>query len=278
MYGSLRIAGREKISAYLPQHPDLATVQWNDRFETQEHLGNARLPLEAGDIFQITDKNGDEKTYILLVQACDLMMRIDGRTNASSSLTLALVKERPVNERASEKEQENMSSGGEKYVSLGQYDPAGDVDWVVDLTKTIHVSPQLLDACVLNADGRSLMPMAGYLSAGLSDGWAKRAKGLHRWRGQKVKEAQELDKLVPKDVKGDDRRALQSAMFANLLGPGCATGEVQGTIDIKKQVVEASIVRVSRLVTHDAGALLVLASQHQARPDLLAPLFKTQRK
>lgn len=172
-----------KVSAILTDSesaPALSSwrLQQQELYDSEEHVNKLHLPLEIGDIFQKTD-GGSTKSFILIGQPCELMVRSNGKREPDvSDVVLAEV-------ATSEKLEAyikllNLRSHAELlqlklYAELLPYfgnDPA--IKHFVMFRRTYLVSPCVLDMCVFNADGIAAMAVSTPCPDQLTPAWSKR--------------------------------------------------------------------------------------------------------
>lgn len=277
-FARIRDASKLIIATGSRQSSSLAELEWNERFDSAEHLTSCHLPLEVGDIFEVQTVDESTEYYMLLVQSCDLMVRSRGK-RAHSPLTFTLAKlvipEAIVEEQPETEEGQAVKKKlPDRYRSVGRFKWESEQDWVIDLTKRISLFPELLDACVLTDDGGCVLSQSMVVPMGMSQGWENRVAKLDAWRKGKVAEARRLTSLLPSDFTGGKRAKVVTALSGGVLGLGSvAGGFLKQEIDIKNNCLSASIRRHSRLVEDHAKALLLLSSQYQARADTVGELF-----
>jgi hypothetical protein len=264
-FSRVRAVAKLKISARLPQSASMSDLEWSDRFDEADYLSESHLPLEVGDLFEATDESGERTYFILLVQSCDLIVRKEGgRTNSPDNFTLAKVVPCP---------DTGGKPLGSKYFKVGKLIATGQAEWAVDLTKRIYVPTEILDACVLSADGSATLTTTATTVTCVSEGWIKRVGKLESWREHKVAAAEELLGKLPDTFVGPDRTAVEESIVASVLGACFSEGVLSGHIDAATGDITVNLRRHGRLVEDHAKALLVLASQHQSRPDVTGELF-----
>lgn len=268
---TLREIAKIELYPFGLEHPaDLETVKWKDKFESGEHLAKLHAPLEVGDIFALRKRphlpagtNNSEKHFILLVQPCDLSLRVDGkRANQLDFAVLAEIRARSVGRDG------KLKALRPNEFELGVYNPELGRPWVVDVTQVVHVTTRALDACVLRADGEGTLTTNMMPAGRVAEGWEIRAKELGEWAdkitGQMATFSAPLEDVKPKA----DKERMIGFMAAGLSEAGSGSNAINVYIDPTKKVVRYGIRRVGRLVGSMARALLVVASQHQSRPDV----------
>ncbi|MDR0288162.1 MAG: hypothetical protein LBI03_10735 [Clostridiales bacterium] len=117
-------------------------IQHNELYDNEEHLNKNHLPIDIGDIFEKTGQ-GNAKTYILLHQPCDLMVRPNGKRERSSErLTLLEMKKTKVENNIYQQE-------------VWYYSSEANENWVVNFKDIFMVKGCILDLCTYNEDGIS---------------------------------------------------------------------------------------------------------------------------
>jgi hypothetical protein len=116
--------------------------------EEGEIINPIHSPLCCGDIFECTSRDGSKvhhKTFMLLGQPCDLMVRDTGSRGAEAGLLVLLTAE----PKTGAKEARNAH----RYHEIAGVLPEDKV-WRVDFMTAFVVDLSVLDYCVFNRDGR----------------------------------------------------------------------------------------------------------------------------
>jgi hypothetical protein len=253
----IRQAADEHVSSKLPRSEDATRIDWEDRFDSAQHLSKCNTPTEIGDIYEVTDASGKTTPYILLAQPCDLMVRADGkRYPTPSTLTLAELK-------IMDKDGANQAG---RLAPIGRFIEGSDDTWGADLSRRIYLPPQLLDACVFSADGRAVLAAGMAANPLLTLGWQKMANKVDAWRKEKASRARKLRNMLPSD-EFPKRAELLRAIDQGVFGTYFQDGKISVSIDHSTSAITAGIRRSSRLVEAHSRRVLILNSQYQARPD-----------
>lgn len=241
--------------------------QWrrlrDDRYDDADYLAALRMPLEAGDIFQLHDahkvannqsEGGKSQYFILLVQPCDAIVRPNGKRayNPTTMVVAHMRKARP-------------SEGGlvakDNEVLLEHFDPDDGATWVAQLANRAHLPAKALDACVFHPEGLGRIEIGESVPFVVSPPWARRHEKLQEWA---VKVIGTLRRLESEGQSlGDEVRG---HIIKSLTG---ATPELHGVnahIEPTADILSYGLRRVARLTDPNARALLTLASHHQDRP------------
>lgn len=255
----IRRAAKTAISTQIPLSPEASRHVHDECFDSGEYLAQCRVPTDVGDIYEITDRQGLASYYILLAQPCDLMVRKGGfRQNSPDSFTLAKLEETEENKER-----------GPRLIRVGVIDADDDRVWAVNLAKRVYVQPQLLDACVLDADGRArITSTSGEKpdSSSMTPGWQKMPGRLETWRRRIAEGVGELTSLLPDDVPIEHKNTIVAALQERALGTCFTSGVIRVSIE-EDGTLEAGIRRTCRLVEAHAKTLLMQYSHYHARPD-----------
>jgi len=122
---------------------DVMHEEW---YEESEHINSLHLPLDLGDIFQIDREGADPRTYILMSQACDLMVRASGDRSNDVVEVDVLKLELGAND-AHRSDWLDLEYWGEP--------PAGQ-DWHARMRPILRFSLDVLDLCTFDAQGRAV--------------------------------------------------------------------------------------------------------------------------
>lgn len=214
------IAARLRIVSDIPtdcafQPPSNAwTIQRDELFEWDSHINRNHLPLEVGDIFERV--NGDsQKSYVLLAQPCDLMVRSDGRRHPE-------LKHVPVAEVVPGEEAPAHSA------ELPYYGPSPSERWHVKLRRVHQVRTYVLDLCVMNTDGVSRFTLDGDVPSGMRPSLKARHSRLLRLMRPTVRKA---DLLAPVAKEPGDvaqlRASIGKEFSSSLWDEGLFKGELR---------------------------------------------------
>jgi hypothetical protein len=149
-------------------------------YDPAEYINGLHLPIEIGDIFQKTD-GASTKSFILVGQPCDLMVRSDGKRGISDLHDVMLAEVKSVSKEEADKEQKEKEERREEHIQLLPYfgtEPSGK-HYV--MFRRIHVvAPCVLDLCVFNSDGKAVMDVSAACPDLLVPAWAKRFEVLQK--------------------------------------------------------------------------------------------------
>lgn len=252
-----------------PRPTDAERELIDDLYESAEHLYITQAPTEVGDLYEFSDQHGQTSKYILLAQSCDLMVRSRGeRFNGDGHFVLAKVVEASTDDTAD----------GAKLIPLGRV-PGEEGQWAVNLAVRAFVPPELLDACVFGADGRSQFPLAKDAVVPTL-AWEKRRDKLNSWwaerRKRAIKHATEVQTISPdQKLTRPQRSALQlfalRADFGRHFADTGLIGVTPGGAELATLAV--GIRRIGRLTEPHARAMLLQFSHYHSRPALPAALL-----
>jgi hypothetical protein len=277
-----------------PRPTDAERQLIDDLYESAEHLHTTQAPTEVGDLYEFSDQAGQTSKYILLAQSCDLMVRSKGeRFNGDGHFVLAKVVEHHASAPSScgphaageacgcveaHPEPKNDPAEGAKLIPLGRV-PGEEGEWVVNLAARAFVPPELLDACVFGADGRSEFPLPKDTVVPTL-AWEKRRDKLNSWwaerRKRAIKHAAEVQAISPdQKLTRPQRAALQlfalRAEFGRHFAEKGLVSVTPGKADLATLVV--GIRRIGRLTEPHAKAMLLQFSHYHSRPALPAALL-----
>lgn len=254
-----------------PRNPlpptDITALRRADRYVEGDFLAELHLPLEPGDIFEKVEpavmlrgaKRNSGKRYILLMQACDIAVRREGRRLGNpATLTLArLKKTRRDKVRAFDHQ-------------LEWYDEVGEGEvWCVQLLERLPIPARALEACVFGVGGFGVVDPTQERPAGLTPGWAKRFDELQVWRSRQLAKYQELvnDKTGPE---------LEKIISQHLSGTPDQVVEIKAEIDPNAGKIAFGLRRVGRASDDDARLMLASAGNYTARPAREGNLFPAE--
>jgi hypothetical protein len=198
-------------------------------------------PLCCGDIFGCETRDGStvhRKSFMLLGQPCDLMVRDTGSRTAEAGLFVLLTAE----SKAEAKETHNA----QRYHEIAGVLPVDKV-WRVDFLTAFVVDLSVLDYCVFNQDGRvRLSPETVVAEHLLTPGYER----------------------VLLDAKKLARKVLSPACKTppKQLSVGTRGNKYRGKVD--GTVIEYPIQRVGRLESTVAHAVLAAWASYQTRAAL----------
>lgn len=115
----------------------------NEVYEAGDVINPIHSPLCCGDLFACTKHKGATKTFMLLGQPCDLMVRADGKRSADAGLFVLFSES-----DAGAKESRNAH----RFHEIAGILPEGKI-WRADFLITFVVDLRVLDYCVFNTDG-----------------------------------------------------------------------------------------------------------------------------
>jgi len=232
--------------------PSSWRLQQQEMYDSGEYINTLHLPIEIGDIFQKADGKST-KSFILVGQPCDLMVRSNGE-RAPEITDVVLAEVSP---------SDKLRPYTELLPCFGD-DPAAK-HYV--MFRRIHmVAPCVLDLCVFNADGTSIMDLSTPCPAQLTPSWRIRFEVVR----QKVKSV--IGRYAKfADGKTTDHAALaalrQEAIKAFPPSPS-NSGLFKGTVELAPDSgrVSFNCKRVRRLCRQRATALALQYAACMGRP------------
>jgi hypothetical protein len=140
-----------------------------EHYDAGSIVNPAHRPLELGDIFETwnlgeTDDQTASRTFILLAQPCDLMVRSGGERSAlSGSLVQITFPETDA----------DIPVAATSF-KLDYFDPESGKTGFAKFRNAYQVSADVLDLCVFNVDGRCVLDLAHISASSLHTPWQKR--------------------------------------------------------------------------------------------------------
>ncbi len=132
-------------------------IRNKELYLSEQIINGLNYPLENGDIFKIEYFGEEEKNYVLVAQECDLMIRSDGKRNASIGLLLrieiidlTIMTEKQKKNTLKEAEQPNL------YI-LRYYNEVSDSIGKVYFKDPLYVDIDFLDLTVFNSEGEAMI-------------------------------------------------------------------------------------------------------------------------
>lgn len=267
-------AGVELYLSGLERPCSLQEITWQERFDEKSHLAELSMPLSIGDVFRVFDvinARGADRYYILLAQACDLSIRVDGkRSNNINSFVLTQIK--PVSKDNVTGEYPVLKANQQE---LGFFDKASDAPWRVCFSQQLYAPSLALDACVVNPCGTSNIGPGTAKPSTLSSSWEARFQRMQDEAKKLIEKYQTLEQSVV-EVEGrvSDARNMKKFLAASLVGAGIQhSTSLTAKIDTETSLIIYGIERCSRVADSTASGLLALSAYHHARPAFDNDLF-----
>jgi hypothetical protein len=230
---------------------DVMHEEW---YEESEHINSLHLPLDLGDIFQVEREGAEPRTFILMSQACDLMIRVSGdRPNDVMEVDALKV--------------ELGQSGAHRsdWLDLDYWaDASAGQDWHARMRPILRFSLDVLDLCTFDARGRAV-----YGEQRQIDKDRLAVSGLARLdRLDKLFEkALESFRLVTANAakaEGDDQGKLRAIAEAQL-PVLCSNYTKLSRAAVDGNSVTYKLTRIGRLSLPRAADLLAQFSAYNAR-------------
>ena len=220
---------RFRIGTNIEPYTEKYKLRSHDIYEPGSVIGPLHLPLENGDIFEVTTGKHSGK-YILVAQECDLMMRTNPLGTRSAKLATLL----PITSYNTEALRLEMIKHFNKFVKknhflsnrfqLDYFNYGTNDIGIVNLGSAIIADLDVLDLVVFNPNGNAQMNIESNFNINLvSTSWEHRYYKLH----QKYKDEATLQKSLinelPK-VLGQFRDKFKSKIYSKIstvkdLGP-----------------------------------------------------------
>lgn len=193
---------RFNIGAGVEPYVKKYALRHNEIYEAGKIINQLYLPIENGDIFEITSGAG-KGFYILVAQECDLMMRTNPMGSRTSDLAICVLLKIKQFTRADLHTKivdyfTNNGPSSHYYANRFRLDYfiQGTTDvGIINFNEGILVNLDPLDLCVFNANGEGKITLPGTVNVDvLNIAWDERYKKLTK---QCVKVADQLDVLIP---------------------------------------------------------------------------------
>lgn len=223
------------------------SLQRAEIYETEEDVNALHLPLEFGDMFE--DSSGK---YIVVAQACDLMVRSDGYRRDADRDARQMV---PVVRLM---EMGNKGESRVKYhpeeFELLHYDKSNQKRWYAMLNDLMYLPVWILDFAVFQANGSCAIASDTKPPDILVQPWKRRLTLLQERAARIVKLAEQVNKAV--EANEDKQTLLHGLLRLPLDTPVLSTlGPPERAADGPWKL-EVSLKRSGRLRERYATALL----------------------
>lgn len=242
------------------QMPDVRRLETEEWYDGSEYINALHLPLDIGDVFEVTKGNGETDDYVLVAQPCDLVVRDHGKRNYEDRLMVTLCK---IDRDERNAEGEGQSSHRMPLPNYPDEDASGR--WHVNLLHRRLVRPCLLDLCVMDDEGRVRYSAADRSKLpALTQGWERKYGELS---GLGDKMLREYSDLTGKSVQG-------SAIIKVLSRPLSPDGLLKITVESDGKAFTVNCRRLRRLRRPYSLFLLARLSQMMAREALPHDLIR----
>lgn len=239
LVGNIRVISQ--VATPTQATPSLSTwkVQRIELYEDPEYLNPYFMPIELGDIFETS--GAESHKYILLSQACDLMVRPKG--NRHAAITEGLFAE--------------VVKGNQDvrtHAELQYFDPNHSDNYFVSFKNVFAIRLFVLDFCTTNVDGNAEFTSGKACPKLLIPAWQMRWGHLDRFVGETI------TKYADFLTKG-----LEPATAAVLVAGCCNEKKLQPSINVEQKKLSYPLRRISRLRQPRAAALLARYANFVAR-------------
>jgi hypothetical protein len=242
----------------------------SERFIDGPRLSELNAPVDVGDIFAfrpsptapVSEKN-PERLFVVLVQPCDLAVRLDGKRG--HELERILVAEIVTRAARDDGTVEGLKQYEFEIPGIGKDERER---MCVDVNSTRLVPAEALDACVFDREGKGRLKKAMKLSAKLSQAWQRRGTDLIQWCESIVAKVTAIEaNLAPVTVKAE-RVRLRGYAIESLTQAGRVSTGVSIHVDTQGSGITFGVRRTGRIVSDVAKQILIDASHYRARPDI----------
>ena len=207
-------------------------IQHAERYATSDYLSTRQVALANGDLFKVTDTSNSHSLWVLVAQACDLVIRSSGRRNGSPTHLTVLPVVR------SEEEPKGA------HVELLHYFQPGSGRAFVRLTAPAYVPTSILDLAAFSATGEAVWIRGAEMDTMRAVGWQKRARRVAAEFGAALRDHEDLI-----DLEDEKRRRI-----VELGLPAAHKPQIRPTVG--EDNVRYPIRRVGRLRERQAEAVL----------------------
>ncbi|MFN8296645.1 MAG: hypothetical protein U0T69_10645 [Chitinophagales bacterium] len=258
---------RFRINSGIEPYVEKYTLRHNDIYESGHIINNLHLPIENGDIFEVTEGTG-KGCYILVAQECDLMMRttpMGSRTTEMAMVVLLKIKEFTRDDLDIKIKDYYTNNGMGNHFFANkfklEYYKKGTTDiGVVNFNDPFLADLNPLDLCVFSTNGEAKTDLDVAIDPNvLSIAWDERYKKLNK---ECVKIADKLDKANPEIDKADKsfRDYLRRGVY-----PKISTRNLGNSKTYDNRKFNFGIKRIMRLKPLGAKYLLDRYYKHLSR-------------
>lgn len=210
----------------------------SELYEPKSYINKLKLPLEAGDVFEVKIKN-KWKQFVLLNQSCDLVVRSSGRRSEFTHTAILARITKDESTKTYKSELPYFADGRSGYVLLRD---------------NLFIPLWVLDLCVFNENGEARITLTDSAPSGLVAHWPKHFEFV---RGKATDLFDKIKALPPK------KRLELSPHLANVSTNQVYT--VAPSVDIRARKVVFEIRRTERLNASRVQGILSDYAQVVAR-------------
>lgn len=187
------------LGAYELRHQDI--------YVAGELLNKLHMPIENGDIFEVTEGKG-KGLYILVAQECDLMMRSDGKRNRDTN-TATLIKITPYSIKLDHEITDFKGHYFANKFKLDYFNKGTTEFGVVKFNNAFTVNLNVLDLCVYSNDGASKLNVDVDFDKDLvSKSWEERYNQLRAFFKKQADECDTLFEEIDRSNLNAERASL----------------------------------------------------------------------
>ena len=224
-----------------PPCPEALKIQRFELYESAEYINKHNLPLELGDMFI----DSSDRTYLLLSQPCDLMVRSNGNRSYDDkharSAKLVEVIVPPIS-------QENTENFGE----IKFFHEETGASAYANFAKSYDFRLAVLDLCVFNQDGSAQIDLDARCPGTVIQAWKKHNTKLYKLYNTAYKRYTELK-----------AKSVKHALCMCMLPVACFTRKFRVVVEDK--AIKYDITRVGRLKQPLSGAILIAFARYNSR-------------
>lgn len=144
-----------------PQYVSKLRLRNQELYQSSKTINSLFLPLDSGDIFRIYDSTGKgERFYILIGQECDMMLRVDNKTERNKNVTPG-TRRAKVGMLLPIKVHDNLDANWvkEQNYALRYFTNTANKTGEVDFNNPIYVDLDLLELTAFSGDGKGVLTL-----------------------------------------------------------------------------------------------------------------------
>lgn len=243
-------------------------LRHQDLYDAGEEINRLHLPIENGDIFQVTEGTGRNKYFILIGQECDLMMRtkpLGSRSSVNAVGSLVEIKSYTIEDLKAKIDGSNRSGTPNHFYANKfklDYFRSGTTDVGVALFTEGHtVNLDMLDLCVFQNDGKSILDLNTPFDTDLvNSAWQHRYNKLI---AKFKKDADNLDIMLAQvnSLRNQEKTLIKTKIYPKL----SLTGSLGKQSNYERRRFDFGIKRAMRLKPSGAKYLLERYYKHLSR-------------
>jgi hypothetical protein len=238
-----------------------------------DKVNDLYMPIELGDIFEATSGT-TTKSYILIAQPCDLMVRKDGlrHRDVNEAIFAEIVSD--VGQNGEKKELHSESHFELPYFSIN-HKFEHSTKYFVSFRKKYTVKLPIIDLCSYKSDGEAIICLDNWSEEMIIPPWKKRFDDvLLKLAKDIIDQYKEVNNLVQDLAPQNQKKILELAQQKLLLLPLITVYKkdkfkekplFDGEIDLNQACLVYKLRRIKRLSQPHSAAMLSKFSRYTAR-------------